>query len=219
MIPLYDDVPTRTNPVLTFSLIALNIAVFIAQLDAGPHFKELVFRFGAIPLEIMNSVDIYPYNPFPVQTTLITSMFMHGGPGHLAGNMLYLWIFGNNVEDVLGKTRFIFFYLTCGIAAAMSHIMQFPDSTIPMVGASGAISGILAGYVLEFPGARVYTFFWFIFFFRIIPLPAWILIGFWLMLQIANLGGGGQVAWSAHVGGFVTGLVLWPFLRRSEWED
>ena len=216
MIPLYDSVPTRTNPVLTFALIALNVAVFGAQLGAGRHFERLLFQFGAIPLEIVNSVDLYPYNPFPVQTTLITSMFMHGGLWHLAGNMLYLWIFGNNVEDVLGKTRFIFFYFTCGIAAAMSHIMQFPTSTIPMVGASGAVSGILAGYVLEFPRARVLTFFWFIFFFRIIPLPAWILIGFWFMLQIVNLGEGGQVAWSAHVGGFVTGLVLWPILRRKE---
>lgn len=213
MIPLYDSNPTWRKPVVTIALIAINFAVFGLQLDAGRDFNRVLWQYGAIPAEIINSVDMVPYNPLPVRSTLVSSLFLHGGFMHLAGNMLFLWIFGNNVEDVLGRVRFVIFYLACGLAAGLFYIAQNPDSTVPLVGASGAIAGVLAAYVLAFPKARVYTLFWFIIFIRIIPLPAWLVIGLWFLIQLGNLGAGGQVAWIAHVGGFLTGLVLWPIFR------
>lgn len=213
MIPLYDSNPTWRRPVVTIALIAINVAIFGLQVEAGSEFNKVVWQYGAIPAQIVHSVDLVPLNPLPVQSTLISSMFLHGGFLHLAGNMLFLWIFGNNVEDVMGRARFIFFYITCGLAATLVYIAQNPDSTVPLVGASGAIAGVLAAYVLAFPRARIYTLFWFIVFIRIIPLPAWVVIGFWFLIQLGNLGTGGQVAWVAHVGGFITGLVLWPVLR------
>ena len=213
MIPLYDSNPTWRRPVVTIALIAINLAVFGLQVEAGNEFNKVVWQYGAIPAQIVHSVDLVPLNPLPVQSTLISSLFLHGGFLHLAGNMLFLWIFGNNVEDVMGRVRFIFFYITCGLAATLVYIAQNPDSTVPLVGASGAIAGVLAAYALAFPRARIYTFFWFIVFIRIIPLPAWVVIGFWFLIQLGNLGTGGQVAWVAHVGGFITGLVLWPVLR------
>ena len=213
MLPLYDSNPTWRMPLVTIALIAANVAVFAIQIEAGGRFNELLWRYGAIPAEIVNSVDLRPFNPLPVQSTLVSSMFLHGGFLHLAGNMLFLWIFGNNVEDVLGRVKFIFFYVTCGLAAVFVYIALNPDSPTPLVGASGAISGVLAAYVLAFPNARVYTLFWFIVFIRIIPLPAWLVIGVWFLIQISNLGTGGQVAWVAHVGGFLAGLLLWPLLR------
>jgi membrane associated rhomboid family serine protease len=217
MLPLYDDNPTWRRPLVTIALIAANVAVFALQISSGPQFNELLFRYGAIPGEIVNSIDVRPYNPLPVHTTMLSSMFMHGGFLHLAGNMLFLWIFGNNVEDVLGRAKFIFFYLACGLAAVIAYIALNPDSPAPLVGASGAIAGVLAAYVLAFPRARVYTLFWFIVFIRIIPLPAWLVIGVWFLIQVSNLGSGGQVAWVAHVGGFLAGLLLWP-LFRIKWE-
>lgn len=213
MIPLYDSNPTWRRPVVTIALIGINTAIFGLQVAAGHEFNKVVWQYGAIPAQIVHSVDLVPLNPLPVQTTLISSMFLHGGFLHLAGNMLFLWIFGNNVEDAMGRVRFIFFYVACGLAATLVYIAQNPDSTVPLVGASGAIAGVLAAYALAFPRARVYTLFWFIVFIRIIPLPAWVVIGFWFLMQIGNLGTGGQVAWVAHVGGFITGLVLWPVLR------
>ncbi len=217
MLPLYDDNPTWRRPLVTIALIAANVSIFALQVNAGSQFNEMLWRYGAIPGEIVNSIDVRPYNPLPVQTTLLSSMFMHGGFLHLAGNMLFLWIFGNNVEDVLGRAKFIFFYLACGLAAVFSYIAVNPASPAPLVGASGAIAGVLAAYVLAFPRARVYTLFWFIFFIRIIPLPAWLVIGVWFLIQVANLGAGGQVAWVAHVGGFLAGLLLWP-LFKIKWK-
>ncbi len=216
MIPLYDNNPTRRIPFLTIAFITINVFVFGLQLKAGPHFQRFILQYGAIPFEIMNSVDIYPPNPFPVQSSLISSMFMHGGLFHLLGNMLFLWIFGNNVEDIQSPLRFIVFYILCGLVAAFSHILQNVDSHVPMVGASGAVSGILAAYVLAFPRARVHTLFWFFIFIRVIPLPAWIVIGMWFLVQISNVGAPGQVAWGAHVGGFMAGLILAPFFRKRK---
>lgn len=215
MIPLYDDNPTRSKPVVTIALIAANAAVFLFMAQSGRMFGKYVYQYGAIPMEITHSVDIFPYIGIPVQVTLLSSMFMHGGVAHIGGNMLYLWIFGNNVEDILGPLRFIAFYILSGIGAAMFHIVQNAESTTPMVGASGAISGILAAYLLSFPRARVYTFFWFIIFIRIIPLPAWVVIGLWFLIQISNLGSGGQIAWGAHVGGFITGVVLTLIMKKK----
>ncbi|MFQ5432691.1 MAG: rhomboid family intramembrane serine protease, partial [Nitrospinota bacterium] len=128
MLPLYDDNPTWRTPVVTIALIAANVAVFALQLQAGGRFNELLWRYGAIPAEIVNSVDVRPYNPLPVQSTLLSSMFLHGGFMHLAGNMLFLWIFGNNVEDVLGRAKFLFFYIACGLAAVLVFIASNPES-------------------------------------------------------------------------------------------
>jgi rhomboid family protein len=149
--------------------------------------------------------------------TLVTSMFLHGGWLHVLGNMLYLWIFGNNVEDVMGHVRFIVFYLVCGLAAAAAQIAVDPSSQVPMIGASGAVAGVLGAYLVMFPAARVHVLVFLIFFIRIVEVPALIVLGFWLLIQLiaaAQMAPGG-VAWFAHLGGFLAGLVLIvPFRRR-----
>jgi membrane associated rhomboid family serine protease len=143
-------------------------------------------------------------------------MFLHGSLFHLLGNMLYLWIFGNNVEDVLGPLRFLLFYIICGLAASLTHIAFHPLSRVPMIGASGAIAGVLGAYFLLFPGARVLTLVFLFFFIRIIPVPAGLVLGLWFIMQVLNVGLGGGVAWFAHIGGFVAGLVLaLPWIGRA----
>jgi membrane associated rhomboid family serine protease len=213
MIPLYDTIPTRRAPVVTLALIAVNILIFLRMAGfTAPEFEQAVYQFGAIPAEVVH--------PSPRHTamgphiTLFSSMFLHAGFFHLAGNMLFLWIFGNNVEDIQGRFRFLTFYLLCGLSAVLAHIFFNAASVAPMVGASGAISGVLAAYLLAFPRARIYTLFWFIFFIRVIPVPAVFFIGFWFIMQVASIGSGGPVAWGAHVGGFVAGLVLALVFRR-----
>ena len=154
----------------------------------------------------------------PPTATLFTSMFLHGGFMHLAGNMLYLWIFGNNVEDSMGHVRFVIFYLLCGVAAALAQAWPNPDSTIPMIGASGAISGVLGAYLLLFPRARVLVLIPLGAFSRIVYVPAMFVLGFWFVLQLINTalseGGQGGVAFGAHIGGFVAGMVLIPLFKH-----
>ncbi len=214
MIPLYDELPTKRFPIMTVLLIALNVIVFIYELLLGSNLSIFVARFGLIPYEITHFVDIPPPSLHPIFLTVFTSMFIHGGLFHLLGNMLYFWIFGNNVEDVMGPFKFLAFYLLCGISAAFSQVLLSPGSTVPMIGASGAISGVLAAYFVLFPYAKVYTLFWFFIFIRIIPIPAFFVLGFWFLAQlisgISSLGTGsmGGVAWFAHIGGFIAGLLL-----------
>lgn len=211
MIPYKDDNPTATFPFVTIGLIALNIGVFIWQMlsPLGP--ERIVYAFGAIPINLITFAQTQPVHPI---VTIFTSMFLHGGVFHLGGNMLYLWIFGNNIEDQLGHLRFIIFYLLGGVAAVYAHTLVSPNSTMPMVGASGAISAVLGAYLLLFPHARVYTIVFFGFFYQILRVPALIVIGFWAIIQILNgilAAGAGQrggVAWMAHVGGFVFGLIF-----------
>jgi membrane associated rhomboid family serine protease len=205
-IPLRDENPTRRAPVVTLVLIAVNVAVFAYQLFSPASLQYYVLRLGTIPYEITHLTS---YRGFPVERispflALVVSMFLHGSLFHLLGNMLYLWVFGNNVEDFLGRFRFAFFYLACGLSAAATHILFNPNSIIPMIGASGAIAGVLGAYFLLYPGARVQTlvFIW------ILPVPAAIILGLWFLGQILNIGLGGGVAWFAHAGGFVAGLVL-----------
>lgn len=218
MIPLYDDNPTRTTPFVTIAFLAINILVFGFMAFSGQGFNRQLFQFGAIPMEIIKSVDLVPFTPLPVHANLLTSMFMHANFMHLAGNMLFLWIFGNNIEDITSHYGFIVFYILCGIGAVFTHILQDTSSQIPLVGASGAISGILGAYLLYFPRAKVYTLFWFIIFIRIIAVPAWIFIGIWFLIQMSNLGAGGEVAWGAHLGGFITGLLMIPvFSKKKLW--
>ena len=232
MFPLKDDVPGRTTPFITVGLIALNVLVFLYEISLGIEGSrpgqatlELISEFGLTPCRLTgNCVDALPGLPSP-WVTVFTSMFLHGGVFHVGGNMLYLWIFGDNVEDTLGHSRFLVFYLLSGIAAALVQTMVSPASKIPMLGASGAVSGVLGAYLLLFPHARVLTLLIFGFFFRMVHIPAVIVLGFWIIVQFVNglltvtisatrgESTGGGVAWFAHIGGFVAGMALLFVLR------
>lgn len=216
MIPLKDENPTRTRPIVTVSLIAVNVAAFIYTFSLGPAGAErLVMAAGIIPYEISNMVDVGQPSLVPLPLTMVTGMFLHGGPLHVAGNMLYLWIFGNNVEDVLGHVRFVGFYLLCGFIASFIHIISVPESTVPMIGASGAIAGVLGSYAVLFPKARVWCLVFVFFFIRMVSVPALLLLGVWFLFQVMSAGQGGPVAWLAHIGGFVTGAALIkPFAEK-----
>jgi membrane associated rhomboid family serine protease len=223
MIPYKDDNPTRRFPVVTLIVICLNIIIFIVEIVSPSGMKTITYKYGAIPQSIISFQTQQPLHPL---VTVFTSMFMHGGLFHLGGNMLYLWIFGNNIEDRLGHIRFIIFYLFCGIFAAYSYAITNPSSTIPMVGASGAISGILGAYLLLFPKANVHTLVFLGFFVTTLKIPALIVIGFWAIIQFINgmistgLREGGGVAWFAHLGGFLIGLAtlkLWLPRRTKQW--
>ncbi len=220
MIPLKDHNPTRRVPLVNLLLIAANLAVFGYQyfyLPQGPAF--LINSMGFIPREAISLTDGPPLSPVPLPLTLFTAMFIHGGWLHLLGNMLYLWIFGDNVEDRLGHGRYLFFYFGCGMIAALVHAFLFAESRVPCVGASGAIAGVLAAYLLFYPKAKVSTLFVFFIFIRIVRLPAVVLLGIWILLQVASgmtelSARAGGVAWFAHIGGFGGGLLLalllWP---------
>ena len=230
MLPLKDDVPSERAPIVTVALIALNMMAFLYQIamefggDAtttshGPSAAEaLVYEFGAVPCRLTGACA-YDF-PHPI-VTIFTSMFLHGGLVHIGGNMLYLWIFGDNVEDTLGHVRFLVFYLTCGVAAAMTQTLVSPTSRLPMIGASGAVSGVLAAYLVLFPYATVLTLITFGFFIRFVHVPAILVLGFWIVVQFLNgvltLGAGrgaaSGVAWFAHIGGFLAGLLLLFLLR------
>ncbi len=203
MIPLKDENPTRNFPFLTLLFIIINMAVFVYGANLPVHPSALYADYALIPTQLLN-------NPFAVYPTVYTSMFLHAGIWHLGGNMLYLWIFGNNIEDVLGKFRFVLFYFVCGTLAALGHIATDMDSKIPMVGASGAISGILGAYLILFPFAKIRTFIFLGFFWTIARIPAIILLLFWVFLQIWNSASSdtGGTAWFAHIGGFVAGVLL-----------
>jgi membrane associated rhomboid family serine protease len=210
-IPLKDDNPTLTFPVVTLGLILANGWVFYHQISLDVvESQKFVFQWGAIPYQIMTGQTLYGPSPVPVYFTPISSMFLHGGLLHIFGNMLYLWIFGNNIEDTLGHLRFLFFYLVCGLGAALTQVLSNPTSTVPMIGASGAVAGILGAYLLLFPGARVLTLFFIIIFIKLIRLPALIVLGFWFFLQLLGVMGGAisNVAFFAHIGGFIAGLLL-----------
>lgn len=219
MIPIRDDNPRRYFPFITLLIIIANIAVQIYQWKLGSEAaRALIYRLGAIPWEIVHfqelpDLPIAYQSGFPNVVTLITSLFLHGGFFHLAGNMLYLWIFGDNVESIMGHFRFLVFYLCCGVIATMTHVFIDPSATIPMIGASGAISGVLAAYLVRFPHAKVHILIIFFFFIRVVKVSAVFVLGFWFLVQILNGLGtlgvrGGGVAWFAHIGGFAAGLVL-----------
>ena len=215
MFPIYDDVPTKKFPLITVMLIVLNSIVYIYQIALGEGFAEFIYSMGLIPFEITHHIDLFPSGPPLIYLTIFSSMFMHGSIVHLLGNMLFLWIFGNNVEDYLGRKKFVIFYLICGITAALTQIFINPDSQVPMVGASGAIAGVLGAYLLLYPRAKVTTVIIFGFFIRLIKIPAVVVLGFWIIYQflygISSLAvrtGEGGVAWFAHIGGFICGVIL-----------
>ena len=203
MIPLKDENPTKNFPVVTLLFLLLNLSVFVYGFNLPVHPSVLYADYALIPYQLVHS----PVSAYP---TVYTSMFLHAGIWHLGGNMLYLWIFGNNIEDVLGKFRFILFYFVCGTIAALGHIATDMNSQIPMVGASGAISGILGAYLILFPFARIKTFIFLGFFWPIARIPAIVLLLFWIGLQIWNSAstGAGGTAWFAHIGGFIAGVLL-----------
>jgi len=221
VIPLKDDNPTERTPVVTYAIVAANVVAFVWQLQVGLELSA--FRGGAIPYEILTFRDIELRDIVAPPFTILTSMFLHGGVVHLGFNMLSLWIFGNNVEDALGRIRFLLFYAVTGIVAALTQTFASAvsgDVLVPMVGASGAIAGVLAGYLVLFPRSRVLTAVVIVFFVRLTYLPARLVIGVWFVLQIlsAVFGGARSVAVFAHIGGFVAGFLLVRFVgRRPTW--
>jgi membrane associated rhomboid family serine protease len=215
MIPLKDKNPTRHFPVVNIALIAVNVLAFIYELTLGSGLEEFLFRFGSVPNAISQTIRSGVFNPLTI-ATIFTSLFLHGGWLHLGGNMLYLWIFGDNVEDKLGHVRYFLFYFIGGIAATSLHVYIDPMSTVPTIGASGAISCVLGAYIVLFPKARVITLVPIFIFIQIAEFPAYVILGFWFVLQFFNgllsLGYGtagmAGVAWWAHIGGFLAGLIL-----------
>ncbi len=219
MIPIRDENPTRRKPFVTVALIAGNVAVFFFQLMLGSDAAvDFYLNYGAIPAVLM--FDLYALPALPISwMTFVTSMFLHGGLLHLAGNMLYLWIFGNNIEDHLGHVRFLLFYLLSGIIAAITHTVIFSGSLVPMVGASGAISGVLGAYAITYPKARVVVMIWLLIIIKFVRIPAFIVLGLWFLFQInggfGSFSGEDQgIAWFAHIGGFAAGIGLVLLLRR-----
>lgn len=217
MIPLRDENPTVLLPLVTVTLIAANAAVFFYELSLDPRLLEaFIYKMGMVPASLLDSRVPSAGGYY----TVFSSMFLHGGWMHIIGNMLYLWIFGNNIEDSMGHLRFVFFYFLTGIAASAAHLAFNPTSIVPTIGASGAVSGVLGAYLVLFPHARILTLVplgWFI---RIIYLPAWVLLIFWIAIQLFSQAldtmspAGGGVAYAAHIGGFVAGLVLIPLFRK-----
>jgi membrane associated rhomboid family serine protease len=222
MIPLHDDNPTTRPPVVTVALIVACTLVFLWQVGQGAADQQrVIYALGVIPAVLLGKAELPPdIVMVPPEVSVLTSMFLHGGWLHLIGNMLYLWIFGNNIEDSMGHVRFVVFYLACGVAAALAQSFAAPDSTVPMVGASGAIAGVLGAYLLLFPRAHVLVLVPLGFFSQLLRIPALIVLGLWFVLQFvsgaATPTAGGGVAYWAHIGGFVAGLILIvPFRDRS----
>lgn len=219
MLPLQDTIRSRSLPFVNWMLIILNLAAFLFVASRGRFADAWVVTFGLVPARFLFHLDLGNI------LTLFTSMFLHGGWAHLLSNLLALWIFGDNVEDRMGSRRYLIFYLTCGVVAALVHIAFNPTSPIPTIGASGAISGVLAAYLIYFPTARVITLVPLFFLPWFVEIPAFVYLGLWFVSQLFNglfaivteaqaLGG---VAWWAHIGGFVAGLFLAPFLARRRY--
>jgi len=233
MFPIRDDNPTFLTPYATIAIIALNAAVwvFLQGFSTEPALSSSVCRLGLIPGELLGTVD--PGTRVQISPTavcvlggsnalsLLTSMFAHGSWLHIIGNMWFLWVFGNNVEDAMGHARFVVFYLLCGLTAALTQVVVSPDSTVPMVGASGAIGGVMGAYVLLYPKVNVHLLIFLGFFVTTIAVPAYFMLGYWFLLQLVSGIGtleasGGGVAFWAHTGGFLAGLVLVLLFRNPE---
>ena len=216
MIPLKDDNPTSKKPIVTYFLISSCVLIFLIQLSSQSYKTgQLFYSYGLIPSVLMGHnqlpMDLYAV---PAYLTIFTSMFMHGGFMHLIGNMLYMWIFADNIEDNLGPSKFLIFYLFCGIGAAMTQVFMDIYSQVPMVGASGAIGGVLGAYLINHPNARVLVLIPFGFFSQLIKIRALYVLGFWFILQFISSGGG--VAYAAHIGGFVSGMILILFFNKKK---
>lgn len=218
MIPLRDDNPTHRTPIITYFLILVNILVYLFQMLLGPNNEAFVYQFALIPADVINRVSLGSI------FDIFTSMFMHAGLAHIGGNMLYLWIFGDNVEDRLGRFKYLLFYVIGGVVASLTHILTNPGSQIPTVGASGAIAAVLGAYLVLYPSQKVLTLIPLGFWLRMTLLPASVVLGLWFVLQffqgVASLGmpDVGGVAFWAHIGGFVSGVVLGWLFKKPEVE-
>jgi membrane associated rhomboid family serine protease len=216
LIPLHDDIRSRRFALATAALIAANVAVFAFQLLLprwGLTLEAWYYLAGARPFELAHQVDLPPFGAVPWWATLFSALFVHVGWVHLAFNMLYLWIFGNNVEDAMSRARFVAFYLACGMVATATQVVMDPASDVPIVGASGAVAGVLGAYLVLHPRARVLTVVPLLFLFPVFSVPAWVLLGIWFAVQavegwLSLSGGPGGVAFFAHIGGFVAGVLL-----------
>jgi membrane associated rhomboid family serine protease len=226
MFPLKDNIPAKNFPVVNIGLIVINIVFFVYQVSYGQQVDQLIMAFGFIPARFLaqqaeNFID--PTRFLPV----FSSMFLHGNLLHLISNMWMLWIFGDNVEDCMGHGRYLLFFLLCGIASVVVQAVSSPGSVVPMIGASGAISGVLGAYFLTYPQARVLTLIPIVIFFYLIELPAYFFLGFWFVMQFvqgsihslnSTATGSGGIAWWAHVGGFVAGVLLLRLFRQKDWQ-
>jgi membrane associated rhomboid family serine protease len=220
MFPIGDENEQNGIAYVSIAFIALNVLAFLLEINRPTEesVQAFITAWGVVPREYTAGVDLPPTIPYPLWTTLLTSMFLHGGWGHLGGNMLFLWIFGDNLEHRIGHLRFLLFYLVCGVAAGLAHIVFNSNSSIPTVGASGAISGVLGGYLLMFPRNRVYV----LTYGGVATVPALMMLGLWILVQFVNGVGEvartpetGGVAYIAHIGGFVAGMVLAPLLAAG----
>jgi len=226
MFPLKDNIPAKNFPYVNIGLIVINSVFFIFQMSYGLEFDQLIFTLGFIPARFLAQQGENFLNPIGF-LPVFSSMFMHANLIHLLSNMWMLWIFGDNVEDCMGHGRFLLFFLLCGIASVLAQTISNPQSTIPMVGASGAISGVLGAYIITFPKARILTLVPIVILFYIIELPAYFFLGFWFVLQFiqgalyslnADQVVGGGVAWWAHVGGFVAGVIFLQVFKCKDWQ-
>tara|TARA_Y100000817_G_scaffold288648_1_gene258027 strand:- start:975 stop:1709 length:735 start_codon:yes stop_codon:yes gene_type:complete len=222
MIPLKDDNPTSGGrPVVTYGIIFFCVIIFISQLGLSEfELREFTYSYGLIPSVLMG-IDQLPNDLYKISPvgTIFTSMFMHGGWMHLIGNMLYLWIFADNIEDSLGTLNFVIFYMASGVGAAMSQVLIDVNSQIPMIGASGAIGGVLGAYLINYPNAKVLVLIPLGFFSHLIKIKALYVLGFWFILQFINSAlsqsSGGGVAYAAHIGGFISGIILILFFNKK----
>ena len=209
--PFKDDNPTKNKPFISYLIIFLCCIIFLFQFSLSSQAGYSIIKtFGATPYLLTNELFQYWYS-------ILSSMFLHGSLMHLIGNLIYLWIFGDNIEDEFGRFNFIIFYILCGIGAVIAQILLDPQSKVPMIGASGAIAGLLGSYIVLHPKAKIYVFAWIIIFVKLIKVPAFIVISIWIGLQFMNVfdQGSSGVAYSAHIGGFLTGLILTPFFKKN----
>jgi membrane associated rhomboid family serine protease len=223
MFPLKDTIQARSFPFVTLLIIAVNTAVFLVEISLGPKLQTVIQVLGVVPKKYFLLAEYAPFNILERFGPIFTSMFLHGGWVHFLGNMWFLWIFGDNVEDRLGHFRYFLFYILSGVGAALVHIYMNPESTVPTIGASGAISGVMGAYILFFPHSTIITLVPIFFFVEFLEIPAIIFLGYWALLQLfqgtislalpPDMGG---VAWWAHLGGFVCGMVLGPILQKRK---
>lgn len=222
MFPLRDSAPSGTFPIVTVGIIVANVVVWLLELSLGPQLNQFVGQYGLTPAKFIYSYKLHGGIITNALVPLFTSIFMHAGWMHIIGNMWFLWIFGDNVEDRLGRFNFLVFYILCGIGASLIQVLVHPTSTIPMVGASGCISGVLGAYLLSFPRARIHTLFIFFIIIRFIEIPAFMFLILWFIFQFisgaAEFGSseGGGVAYWAHMGGFVVGMILLVALPKKK---
>lgn len=222
MFPIHDENPISVKPFVTWGLLALCIVVFLWQFFSGDsRLMDSIYALGVTPAVLFNLLELHPtLNWVPPEVTVFTSMFLHAGWGHLIGNLLYLWVFGNNIEAAMGRVKFLSFYLLCGVAAVFAQALPEVNSQIPMVGASGAISGVLGAYILLYPQATVHVIIPIVIYPLRLQMSALVVLVFWFGMQLVSSfmasGEGGGVAFGAHIGGFIAGLVLVGFFKRPD---